>query len=262
MSSLTAAAASLLVAPEEKAIPEVGVPHAAAVAFVERELGDRGESHGLGHSLTVRTLALTIWRSGDFSATSALARSQGMDAERVVELSALLHDVCDHKYVDASTARGAAAIARRDAFLQEHASPAEAAACVAIIGEVSYSRENKALLRGAAPAWTELAEPVRTLRHVVSDADKIDAIGPAGLRRCKEYRLESDPDLDAAVCVRDVAIHCDEKLLRLLPEFIHTDAGKLIATPGHKFLADWRKRADVYVDVSPRGVTAQVAAPQ
>ena len=60
-----------------------------------------------------RNLALAIFDAGGLDARGGA----GFDARRVVELAALLHDVCDHKYVDAATAPGAAAVARRDAFL-------------------------------------------------------------------------------------------------------------------------------------------------
>ena len=158
--------AALLDAPAAEEPPTIGTVHAAARAFVAAELAGRGESHGLGHSLRVRNLALAIFDAGGLDARGGA----GFDARRVVELAALLHDVCDHKYVDAATAPGAAAVARRDAFLAAHASPAEAAACVAVIAEVSYSREAKARRRGEAPAWRALDEPARTLRHVVSRA--------------------------------------------------------------------------------------------
>lgn len=220
------------------------------VAFITEELSARGASHGVGHALTVRNLALGLWRSGlddEFKPTVARAAADGLDAERVLELAALLHDVCDHKYVDAATEAGRAALARRDAFLAAHAPPADAAAALAIVAEVSYSRENKAAAAGKTPSWKDLDEPVKTLRHVVSDADKIDAIGSGGLRRCVEYRLELEPDIAAAACVADVAAHCDEKLLRLLPEFIKTDAGRAYAAPGHEWLCDWNSRARAFL---------------
>ena len=255
--------AVLLDAPAAEEPPTIGTVHAAARAFVAAELAGRGESHGLGHSLRVRNLALAIFDAGGLDARGGA----GFDARRVVELAALLHDVCDHKYVDAATAPGAAAVARRDAFLAAHASPAEAAACVAVIAEVSYSREAKARRRGEAPAWRALDEPARTLRHVVSDADKIDAIGPAGLRRCVEYRRESAPpgaDLAPAAVVADVAAHCDEKLLLLAPDFVHTPAGRALAAPGHAFLARWREDARAALDAAAAasGPRPGLAAPE
>ena len=101
----------------------------------------------------------------------------------------------------------------------------------------------------------------------MSDADKIDAIGPAGLRRCVEYRRESAPpgaictstgrahetpgaDLAPAAVVADVAAHCDEKLLLLAPDFVRTRAGRALAAPGHAFLARWREDARAALDAA------------
>ena len=58
------------------------------------------------------------------------------------------------------------------------------------MGAVSYSREAKALKKGEEPAWAALPESIRVLRHCVSDADKIDAIGVRGLERCARYARE------------------------------------------------------------------------
>ena len=257
----------LLVVPAAEPIIDcTGTPDKAAVAFVEGELKGRGESHGLGHTPRVRHLSLEIWDAGNpFTEAFNQCADAGMDPMRVVEFAALLHDVCDHKYVDAATASGAAAIARRDAFLAAHASAAEADACVRIIAEVSYSREAKALRRRQKPGWRALEEPLRTLRHVVSDADKLDAIGPAGLRRCIEYRHESaapGASLDARAVVEDVAVHCDEKLLLLAPEFIHTAGGKALAKSEHDFLARWRERARAALGGAPAATTDKPPQPR
>ena len=230
--------AALLDAPAAEEPPTIGTVHAAARAFVAAELAGRGESHGLGHSLRVRNLALAIFDAGGLDARGGA----GFDARRVVELAALLHDVCDHKYVDPATDAGRACIERRDRFLAETLSTSHAAAVVQIVGAVSYSREAKALARGEAPAWAALPENIQVLRHCVSDADKIDAIGVRGLERCAAYARERGVRGPLNVA-REVAEHCDEKLLRLRDEYVRTAPGKRRAAPGHEWLAAWRKRA-------------------
>ena len=230
-SASDAAAAALFEGlPSPAADPAAADPCPRTLAFARAELEARGESHGLAHAKRVRALALAIY-----------AEVGGGDA-RVVEVAALLHDVCDHKYVDPVTDAGRACIERRDRFLAETLSASHAAAVVQIMGAVSYSREARALARGEAPAWASLPESIRVLRHCVSDADKIDAIGVRGLERCAAYARERGVRGSLNVA-REVAEHCDEKLLRLRDEYVRTAPGKRRAEPGHEWLAAWRERA-------------------
>ena len=230
-SAADAAAAALFEGlPSPAADPASADPCARTLAFARAELEARGESHGLAHAKRVRALALAIY-----------AEISSEDA-RDVEVAALLHDVCDHKYVDPATDAGRACIERRDCFLAETLSASHAAAVVQIMGAVSYSREAKALARGEAPAWAALPENIQVLRHCVSDADKIDAIGVRGLERCAAYARERGVRGSLNVA-REVAEHCDEKLLRLRDEYVRTAPGKRRAAPGHEWLAAWRERA-------------------
>ena len=230
-SASDAAAAALFEGlPSPAADPASADPCPRTLAFARAELEARGESHGLAHAKRVRALALAIY-----------AEVGGGDA-RVVEVAALLHDVCDHKYVDPVTDAGRACIERRDRFLAETLSASHAAAVVQIMGAVSYSREARALARGEAPAWASLPESIRVLRHCVSDADKIDAIGVRGLERCAAYARERGVRGSLNVA-REVAEHCDEKLLRLRDEYVRTAPGKRRAAPGHEWLAEWREKA-------------------
>ena len=230
-SASDAAAAALFEGlPSPAADPAAADPCPRTLAFARAELEARGESHGLAHAKRVRALALAIY-----------AEVGGGDA-RVVEVAALLHDVCDHKYVDPVTDAGRACIERRDRFLAETLSASHAAAVVQIMGAVSYSREARALARGEDPAWAALPQNIQVLRHCVSDADKIDAIGVRGLERCAAYARERGVRGSLNVA-REVAEHCDEKLLRLRDEYVRTAPGKRRAAPGHEWLAAWRERA-------------------
>ena len=230
-SASDAAAAALFEGlPSPAADPASADPCARTLAFARAELEARGESHGLAHALRVRALALAIY-----------AELSSEDAH-IVEVAALLHDVCDHKYVDPATDAGRACIERRDRFLAETLSEPAAAAVVQIVGAVSYSREARALARGEAPAWSALPEHIQVLRHCVSDADKIDAIGVRGLGRCAAYARERGVRGSLNVA-REVAEHCDEKLLRLRDEYVRTAPGKRRAAPGHEWLAAWREKA-------------------
>ncbi|KAJ1446686.1 hypothetical protein M885DRAFT_577253 [Pelagophyceae sp. CCMP2097] len=226
--------------------PGAGAVRAAVTTYVRRACLLRDASHGLEHAQRVRDTALELLKA--IPDVVAAAAAAGLDAHGVIEAAALLHDVCDHKYVDEETEAGRLAIFERDGLLSMLLDASNAGAVKAIIAEVSYSREDKRARNGLEPLWLALDEPVRTLRHVVSDADKIDALGASGLRRCFDFRAAhagkapaADAVADATpVDIQEVAQHCDEKLLRLLPLFIRTEAGKRLAQPAHDFMADWR----------------------
>lgn len=198
--------------------------------FVRRVLSGREASHGFLHACAVRDLSMEIFRKTDIA---------GARLGSVVEIAAMLHDVLDHKYVDTSTPEGRKLADEVDAFLNEELDEEGGCAVRDIVKNVSYSKENKARMAGKDPPWKALKEPVLTMRHVVSDADKIEALGEGGLQRCFECAREFNPEADERGVLSEVLQHCQDKLLRLLPEFIRTDAGKAMARPGHEFLADW-----------------------
>ena len=127
-------------------------------------------------------------------------------------VAALLHDVCDHKYIS----KGDHSIAQED-FLSSTYTPYEADFIKLVIDSVSYSKENKGKLETTFASMTPLQ---RFVRDVVSDADKIEALGEIGLERCFQYAKENGSTDEEAWL--HVAEHCDEKLLLLLPHFIHT----------------------------------------
>jgi hypothetical protein len=163
---------------------------------------------------------------------------------------AMLHDVADHKY----DFDGKLEERVRD-FLwnQLYAGrDADAELAWAAIAAVSYSKENK---RGTRYFESELGLRWTRIRDVVSDADKLLAIGEDGLARCWEYtfearqhrvdaiRREKGPDapipapLTPADLVQHVVEHSHDKLLRLTPEFIVTASGKFLAQPKHDEMA-------------------------
>ena len=189
-------------------------------------LKERGESHGFAHACRVRDIAMSI-----------------LD-DPTVEIAALFHDILDHKYVDEATWEGQKLRKNLETFLNN--SDVAANDVLAICGAISYSKEKRARDREEPPPWSHLAPELQFRRHCVSDADKIDAIGPQGLKRCVQYRMELNED-DPRAIITDVANHCDDKLLNLLPEYLHTEKGKAIAQPHHTFLHDWRRTVQPFL---------------
>ena len=89
---------------------------------------------------------------------------------------------------------------------------------------------------------TKLSHDVMYLRNIVSDADKLEAIGEVGIERCFAYRKElgADKEFSEEKILQDVLQHCDEKLLRLVPEYFRTIGGKEIGKGPHQYMVNWR----------------------
>ena len=77
------------------------------------------------------------------------------------------------------------------------------------------------------------------MRDIVSDADKLEAIGIAGVKRCMEYQIHKykedflNQEIPLLLLVKRVVEHAHEKLLRLRDHFIKTKMGKEISLPLH-----------------------------
>ncbi len=109
-----------------------------------------------------------------------------------------------------------------------------------IIDRISYSKENRFRINKEKTDWEEvLGKDGCLVRDIVSDADKLDALGKQGLERCIEYtkysyKLETNKEIPLELLVKNVEDHSKEKLLRLKDEFIRTVPGKKMAEDLHK----------------------------
>ena len=62
------------------------------------------------------------------------------------------------------------------------------------------------------------------VRNIVSDADKLEAIGEIGVNRCCQYTREKyGEDLSKEKLVSYVKEHCEEKLFLLSEKYIKTE---------------------------------------
>lgn len=190
--------------------------------FVQTVCEGRDESHGHAHMKAVAETARTIVERdfGDHPNFSNLL----LDAITV----AWLHDVSDHKY-------------DHDGMLDKqldtfgYSNIANFDQIKKVVKLISYSSENRAILAGSPLNYEELlGEHFATVRHIVSDADKLEAIGKIGIDRCIEYTTHSNPGSSEEKIVREVKKHADEKLLRLKDEFIRTPTGKFLASSLHE----------------------------
>ena len=104
------------------------------------------------------------------------------DFLELVSICAWLHDVCDHKYIGSHPERRKAInellfkLGRSDIILIKN-----------IIKRISFTYEKS----HPTENWYKILGSIGCLvRDIVSDADKLDAMGLDGLRRCESYARE------------------------------------------------------------------------
>ena len=250
-------------------------PYEKCIDFLKSSLIDRDKSHGIEHALAVHKNCVELWfhHGGESHYYDMIAKtekdrnstnvdnsnnfdliindvnrnSSNKDTNQLkfdpwffISASALLHDVCDHKYKISETFEEAF----HEFILNDvcHGNKGAADIISIIIEFVSYSKEKKGFLKQA-----NLPVPIMTLRDVVSDADKLEALGEMGIQRCIEYTktiMEQKSINDSVyldLVMKGVAQHCDEKLLHLLPEYIRTPGGKEMGKPLHDYVAKWKE---------------------
>jgi HD superfamily phosphodiesterase len=206
--------------------------------FVKETCADRDESHGHEHMYKVACNTLIMMPYFELSTMDKM----------ICITCAWLHDVCDHKYDPSDELTD-----KLKRFLDDIFTNVELTDLIVnIIDRISYSKENKEYVKGVTYDnldWHTVlvynGKSYVEIRNIVSDADKLEALGEIGAKRCIQYIVErnyhdvSIEDIDDEACdiIRNLFIeHCDEKLLRLKDDFVHTKAGKLYAKFGHKAL--------------------------
>ncbi|EPY29370.1 HD superfamily hydrolase [Strigomonas culicis] len=243
--------------------------------FVTLACAGRDASHGVEHAekVTKQAILLYLMGGGPHCTTRSPTEQRRNLLLCEIILIGMLHDVGDHKYADEVHAdridqqhereaqrllalAGLDAPAVFDAETRAQLRSEGAAACKAhlsaAIDAISFSKENKKGMRWFAQA---LPEDWLEARDVVSDSDKLEAIGAEGLFRCYEYTCarykkryaEGDRaagpawatqrELEACL-VKDVADHYEEKLSLLSTRFIVTTTAKYFAEPLDKAMAE------------------------
>jgi len=188
--------------------------------FVKEVCTGRDDSHGHAHMKAVA------------ERTRYLIQEDHIDESGNLMLDAItaawLHDVADHKY-------------DKDGSLEQRMDDFGRANNIwnyeelkRVIKYVSYSSENKAILAGTPLNYVEiLGAYYSQIRNIVSDADKLEAIGKIGIARALEYTREANPTYSEAEVIADVHKHAQEKLLRLASEFIRTPLARKLAHEKH-----------------------------
>lgn len=173
--------------------------------FVDESTKIFDKSHNGEHARNVTINAYRIAKS----------LNQELDTEMLI-YGAMLHDVRDHKYPESITEE------ELDKFMVTNLGADRAKRLKRIINNVSFSKEDKGKRE-------TLDEPDATILTIISDADRLEAIGKVGIERCVEFTTARGGNVP-----NDVIKHYFEKLSRLLPEnFIKTPYARWLAKPLH-----------------------------
>jgi len=183
--------------------------------FVIKSTKHFDSSHNWEHALAVALNAIEILKNDPnilCNVDSTSPRNIKMIFD--VVFIAMLHDVCDHKYSESIS------VTELDACCKTIST--ESDMYMSIIDNISWSKEKKGSRQLFDDYWT-------TILNIVSDADRIEAIGHVGIERCIAFTIARGgtvPD--------DVITHYHEKL-KLLYEngYIRTEYGKFLAKPRH-----------------------------
>lgn len=198
------------------------------IQFVNTMCEGRDWSHGFEHMVRVTENAINIFDKEKKNINEELWD----EIDEKIKIVAMLHDVADHKY----DSNGELRIKVRKFVETIHS---DVDGIMKTIDLISYSKEQRGIDCGVLINFeSELGVVNVIVRNIVSDSDKLEALGKIGLDRCSEYNKKIyfekfGKEMDYHDLKRDVMQHCNEKLLRLKDNFIRTSSGKEMAVILH-----------------------------
>lgn len=201
----------------------------SAADFVKQRFTNEYSGHDYWHIVRVVNNAKYL-----------VAHEENVDAD-LVELSAWLHDVGDHKFFDGDEAKGHAFV--RQWMVGAAMPEMDIERVMQVISEVSF--------KGAHVQ----DKPTSKEAQIVQDADRLDAIGALGIARAFAFggsrdRLMYDPGVaaeqhDSFEAYKNgkgtTVNHFYEKLL-LLKDRMHTDTARKLAEERHRFMEQFLDR--------------------
>lgn len=147
----------------------------------------------------------------------------------------MLHDVCDHKYPES--------ISREELvnFIETQLGHDKMEQVMFVVDNLSWSKEAKGQRK-------QPSEFLANYLKAVSDADRLEAIGQIGLKRCYEFTKAKNPLYTHEELITHVVIHCKEKLLRLyLENFIVSPCAREIALPLHREIEEFVENPSSFI---------------
>lgn len=165
------------------------------------------KSHGLKHVLKVWQQSITIYdRSEDpisllpeFASGRAPWQKTELDL-LYLEIGACLHDALDGKYHQPLSKE------QIEAMITKHYPQEVVKFGMFIMDNISWSKEQKGQLNEHPTHYV--------LQWIISDADRLFAIGKSGIKRCIEYQSSHGYSIPKVVVE-----HCHEKLYKI-PAFM------------------------------------------
>ena len=208
--------------------------------FIKHICKDRDESHSVDHLLNVTYKSLIIFNQ-------MISNGQIIPLETMEDVitCAILHDVADYKYdTEEKLAKQVKAFINQ--LCECHKiSKTSSEDLWWIIDNLSFSKEKKAgslknLIKNTYNN-SSFSSKLILIRNIVSDADRLEAIGKNGITRCIMYGKHANPGVDKASLKLLVKKHADEKLL-MMPfgdpitkePYFHTGPGRQMALVEHK----------------------------
>jgi len=190
------------------------------VCFLTESTKHFDSSHDKNHAIAVYETSVKIMDSFNID----------YDKE-ILMLASLLHDVCDHKYPNSIS------VGELETFIRKCVGE-RCGIVLKLINNISFSKQ--------VQKKRELFEyPMNLYLDAISDADRLEALGVKGLERCITFtKVLMGIDVNSPVTndtiIQKVVAHCDEKLLKLYPEYyITTDYGRELAKQGHQDIVNY-----------------------
>jgi hypothetical protein len=135
--------------------------------FTKEISKNRDISHNYEHFLSVTNTSILIFNKIE------IENNKKDILFNILISVAWLHDIIDHKYTDSSENK-----VLLIKFLNEIFSNDDTLLILNIIERISYSKENYYIINNKNNDWNEiLGEDGLLIRNIVSDADKLDALG-------------------------------------------------------------------------------------
>ena len=181
---------------------------------------NRDRSHGIDHIQKVLKNVDKISKHFIFSSRE----------EIILRICALLHDAYDHKYFQKSEDIRNIKEKISDDLTKFGLSLNEIQIIFIIIDNISFSKE-KAQRDRYYDLITLLSPNMISIRNIVSDSDKIEALGIEGVQRMILYSVHKISDQTMTSIINDIKKLCKNKLYILISEnYIRTDIGRKIAS--------------------------------